>query len=272
MRSQTAARPTTKGSRLTLLGFVLAAVFSTSCVAMPPVTPGYVTTQRSEPGRVLAGAQGGVAATLPGTHAVAGVMHLEPFVTEDSSIPLDATMQRPVGDEHGRNTRVLTRVGYRTRVDGPRFAVGLGAGANYLLYEPAEAGGGRDDHIEPGLSGFGFEVGAELAYEFRSRYVGVSFAGRPCVTWNHAAYTAFWTVPEITGAVFITENLGLTFSLVGGGAAVFVTDRQDLGFKSHENDGLGLAFTGQLLFGIVWTQAPRQDEPAPLLGQPQTGW
>jgi len=231
---------------------VLFAVLAAACAAPPPVTPGYVTKGRAKAGRVLAGVQGGIATTVPDGNSVAGVAHLEPFFAADHSIPLDAAVHRGVGEQG--ITRFMSRVGYRGRVSKHRMILGLGIGPNYMKYEPSEEDGQRSDDIRPGLDGFGFELSGEFAYEWRSRYVGLSFTGRPAVTWNEVAFTTLWLLPEVTPAVFITENLGISLSVVLGVGMVFLTERRDL--HSDVEGAMGYAFTRQFLLGVVWTEDP----------------
>ncbi len=95
-----------------------------ACAAPPPVTPGYITNQRAQAGRVLGGTQGGVATTVPDGDSAAGVVHLEPFFAPAHSLPLDAAVHRGVGEES--ITRVMSRIGYRGRVSDKRVILGLG--------------------------------------------------------------------------------------------------------------------------------------------------
>ena len=198
---------------------------------------------------------------IPDTRA-AGLVHVDPYVSDRSSIPVDGTYQ--YGTTYETSVVAGGRIGYRYRLDGEVVTVGTGFGPNYVRYLARKDGRERADGLEPGHDGYGLAADFEITFGQRWRYFGYSFHQRPGVSWNQAAYTTVWVPGGASIALFPLENLGITASLEAGTGVVLIDDREDLGGLEDFEGLFGFTYMFAGTIGLTWSMDPlAPDEPPP---------
>jgi hypothetical protein len=239
---------------------LLPLVLLAGCASTPPVNAGYTSLGKADPGEFSASVQGGAVAVVTQGYNGAGSLHFDPHVSEYLSIPVDAWGLLSI--DEADVTQGSARVGLRFRSDEFTASIGPGIGINYLDYGDPEDESELPGKVTPNTSGYGFSVDLEGAIETRTKRVGASFAFRPGVSWNQVAFTTLWILGEINGAVFVTEQLGITLSGTIGPGIVFFGARDML--MDEDLSGLfGISLAAGALLGITFTPEPPEKPVEP---------
>lgn len=189
----------------------------------PPMNPGYVSTRPRRKGALDFNFQ--VGASLPMT-AMGGSFHVEPYLNERLSVPIDFGVGFPTVSQ--------IRSGIRYRVKD-WLAVGGGAGLALVLFASS------DD-----LPSAWGQLDVEVACNWRWKWFGLSWALRPAISTGNTLDREFAFVPwfhvltEVALAFYVAKAHAISFNFGG------------YGFVGHDGDILYASGSAMFGFGYVY--------------------